>query len=98
MRGPGLDFARLTNLADGIFAVAMTFLAFTIQLPATSSQSSDGFLASIVVAQFRPCSPLRAGRCCLLPATLSVDAFRCAANPEIQTTFCSRSFAISASP
>jgi uncharacterized membrane protein len=45
MRGPTLDFARLTNLADGIFAVAMTFLAFTIQLPATSSQSLDGGLA-----------------------------------------------------
>ncbi len=29
----GVDFARLTNLADGIFAVAMTFLAFSIQLP-----------------------------------------------------------------
>jgi uncharacterized membrane protein len=27
------DFARLTNLADGIFAVAMTFLAFTIRVP-----------------------------------------------------------------
>ena len=42
MRRPVLDFARLTNLADGIFAVAMTFLAFTIQLPATSSQSPMG--------------------------------------------------------
>jgi hypothetical protein len=27
------DFARLTNLADGILAVAMTFLAFTIPVP-----------------------------------------------------------------
>jgi uncharacterized membrane protein len=34
MRNDGHDFARLTNLADGIFAVAMTFLAFTIQVPA----------------------------------------------------------------
>ena len=33
-RKPVLDSTRLTNLADGIFAVAMTFLAFTIQLPA----------------------------------------------------------------
>jgi uncharacterized membrane protein len=29
-----LEFNRLTNLADGIFAVAMTFLCFTIQIPA----------------------------------------------------------------
>lgn len=33
MRSDGHDFARLTNLADGIFAVSMTFLAFTIQVP-----------------------------------------------------------------
>ena len=44
MRGPVLEFGRLTNLADGIFAVAMTFLAFTIQLPATS-EGGDGGLA-----------------------------------------------------
>jgi len=50
MRGPTLDFARLTNLADGIFAVAMTFLAFTIQLPATSSQSPEGELALKLLA------------------------------------------------
>jgi uncharacterized membrane protein len=50
MRGPALDFARLTNLADGIFAVAMTFLAFTIQLPATSSQSPDGGLSLKMLA------------------------------------------------
>lgn len=49
MRGPVLDFGRLTNLADGIFAVAMTFLAFTIQLPATS-QGRDGGLALKLVA------------------------------------------------
>jgi uncharacterized membrane protein len=34
VRNDNADFARLTNLADGIFAVAMTFLAFTIQVPA----------------------------------------------------------------
>lgn len=50
MRGPALDFARLTNLADGIFAVAMTFLAFTIQLPATSSEGPDGGLARKLLA------------------------------------------------
>jgi uncharacterized membrane protein len=51
MRGPPFDFARLTNLADGIFAVAMTFLAFTIQLPAaTSSEGRDGGLALKLVA------------------------------------------------
>jgi len=44
-----LDFARLTNLADGIFAVAMTFLAFTIQLPATS-EGADGGLARKLMA------------------------------------------------
>jgi uncharacterized membrane protein len=50
MRGPALDFARLTNLADGIFAVAMTFLAFTIQLPATSSEGPNGGLAAKLLA------------------------------------------------
>jgi uncharacterized membrane protein len=39
-----LDFARLKNLADGIFAVAMTFLAFTIQLPAPQPGVADGSL------------------------------------------------------
>jgi uncharacterized membrane protein len=39
------DFARLTNLADGIFAVAMTFLAFTIQVP-PPGPGPDGSLAS----------------------------------------------------
>ena len=40
----GVDFARLTNLADGIFAVAMTFLAFSIQLPLPDA-TPDGGLA-----------------------------------------------------
>lgn len=44
MRKPVLEFSRLTNLADGIFAVAMTFLAFTIQLPAAGG-GPDGGLA-----------------------------------------------------
>jgi hypothetical protein len=44
-----LVFDRLTNLADGIFGVAMTFLAFTIQHPA-AGEGPDGGLA--VVAQF----------------------------------------------
>jgi uncharacterized membrane protein len=44
-----LDFARLTNLADGIFAVAMTFLAFTIQIP-PPSHTPDGDLAAKIVA------------------------------------------------
>lgn len=43
-----LDFARLTNLADGIFAVAMTFLAFTIQIP-LPSPTPDGDLAAKIV-------------------------------------------------
>jgi uncharacterized membrane protein len=38
------DFARLTNLADSIYAVAMTFLAFTIQVPAPDGEP-DGDLA-----------------------------------------------------
>jgi uncharacterized membrane protein len=37
MRNDGHDFVRLTNLADSIFAVAMTFLAFTIQVPPPGS-------------------------------------------------------------
>jgi uncharacterized membrane protein len=44
MRRPILEFGRLTNLADGIFSVAMTFLAFTIQLPAVAD-GPDGGLA-----------------------------------------------------
>jgi uncharacterized membrane protein len=44
LRKPVLEFSRLTNLADGIFAVAMTFLAFTIQLPAAGG-GPDGGLA-----------------------------------------------------
>jgi uncharacterized membrane protein len=44
MRNDGHDFARLTNLADGIFAVAMTFLAFTIQVP-PPGPGPDGGLA-----------------------------------------------------
>ena len=39
------NFARLTNLADGIFAVAMTFLAFTIQVP-RPGPGPDGELAA----------------------------------------------------
>ncbi len=45
MRNDIQDFARLTNLADGIFAVAMTFLAFTIQVP-TPGAGPDGSLAA----------------------------------------------------
>ena len=45
MRNDSHDFARLTNLADGIFAVAMTFLAFTIQVP-SPSPGPDGSLAA----------------------------------------------------
>jgi uncharacterized membrane protein len=41
-----VDFVRLKNLADGIFAVAMTFLAFTIQLPAPQPGVADGSLLS----------------------------------------------------
>jgi uncharacterized membrane protein len=33
MRNDSDDFARFTNLADGIFAVTMTFLAFAIPVP-----------------------------------------------------------------
>jgi uncharacterized membrane protein len=45
MRNDGHDFARLTNLADGIFAVAMAFLAFTIQIP-PPGPGSDGSLVA----------------------------------------------------
>jgi uncharacterized membrane protein len=45
MRNDSHDFARLTNLADGIFAVAMTFLAFTIQVP-PPGPGPDGNLAA----------------------------------------------------
>ena len=45
MRNDSHDFARLTNLADGIFAVAMTFLAFTIQVP-PPGPGPDGKLAA----------------------------------------------------
>jgi uncharacterized membrane protein len=45
MRSDSHDFARLTNLADGIFAVAMTFLAFTIQVP-SPGPGPDGSLAA----------------------------------------------------
>jgi len=45
MRNDSHDFARLTNLADGIFAVAMTFLAFTIQVP-PAGPGPDGGLAA----------------------------------------------------
>jgi len=45
MRDKSHDFARLTNLADGIFAVAMTFLAFSIQIP-PPGPGSDGSLAA----------------------------------------------------
>ncbi|SDR15227.1 Uncharacterized membrane protein [Rhizobiales bacterium GAS191] len=44
MRHDTHDFARLTNLADGIFAVAMTFLAYTIQVPQPGA-GPDGSLA-----------------------------------------------------
>jgi uncharacterized membrane protein len=47
----GHDFARLTNLADGIFAVAMTFLAFTIQVPPPGS-GLDGSLAARLRTMF----------------------------------------------
>ena len=49
MRIPQLEFARLTNLADGIFGVAMTFLAFTIQIP-TVAEGPDGGLAGKLTA------------------------------------------------
>lgn len=49
MRRPILEFGRLTNLADGIFGVAMTFLAFTIQLPAAAG-GPDGGLAGKLTA------------------------------------------------
>jgi uncharacterized membrane protein len=49
MRNDSHDFARLTNLADGIFAVAMTFLAFTIQVPAPGP-GPDGGLARRLAA------------------------------------------------
>jgi uncharacterized membrane protein len=42
MRNESHDFARLTNLADGIFAVAMTFLAFTIQVPSPRPRPDGG--------------------------------------------------------
>ena len=45
MRNDGHDFVRLTNLADSIFAVAMTFLAYTIQLP-SPGPGPDGTLAA----------------------------------------------------
>ncbi len=48
-RRPVLVFDRLTNLADGIFGVAMTFLAFTIQLPA-AGEGRDGGLAGKLTA------------------------------------------------
>jgi uncharacterized membrane protein len=48
-RRPVLVFDRLTNLADGIFGVAMTFLAFTIQLPA-AGEGRDGGLAGKLIA------------------------------------------------
>ncbi len=48
-RRPVLVFDRLTNLADGIFGVAMTFLAFTIQLPA-AGEGPDGGLAGKLTA------------------------------------------------
>jgi uncharacterized membrane protein len=43
MRNDGHDFVRLTNLADSIFAVAMTFLAYTIQVP-SPGPGPDGSL------------------------------------------------------
>jgi uncharacterized membrane protein len=49
MRNDSHDFARLTNLADGIFAVAMTFLAFTIKVPAPGP-GPDGRLAQYLGA------------------------------------------------
>jgi uncharacterized membrane protein len=45
MRNDNHDFAPLTKLADGIFAVAMTFLAFTIQVP-SPGPGPDGSLAA----------------------------------------------------
>ncbi len=42
-----VDFARLANLADGIFAVAMTFLAFSIQLPTPDRTHDGGLLAKL---------------------------------------------------
>jgi uncharacterized membrane protein len=49
VRRPVLEFGRLTNLADGIFGVAMTFLAFSIQLPAVG-YGPDGGLAGKLTA------------------------------------------------
>src|SRR5262249_44860894 len=36
MHRDDIDLGRLLNLSDGVFAVAMTFLAFTVQLPSAS--------------------------------------------------------------
>jgi uncharacterized membrane protein len=47
MRNDSHDFLRLTNLADGIFAVAMTFLAFTIQIPPPGSGPDGGLAARL---------------------------------------------------
>jgi uncharacterized membrane protein len=49
MRNDSHDFLRFTNLADGIFAVAMTSLAFTIQVPPPGS-GPDGSLAACLGA------------------------------------------------
>ena len=40
MRKDGIEIARLLNLSDSVFAVAMTFLAFTIGLPRPTNQAS----------------------------------------------------------
>ena len=48
MRSPTLEFGRLTNLADGIFSVAMTFLAFTIHLPVVVAGPYGGLPARLV--------------------------------------------------
>jgi hypothetical protein len=47
MRSDTLDFARLTNLADGIFAVAMTFLAYSIQVPPPGLGAEGGSKAQM---------------------------------------------------
>jgi len=48
VRSPTLEFGRLTNLADGIFSVAMTFLAFTIHLPVVADGPDGGLPARLV--------------------------------------------------
>src|ERR1700704_6417396 len=76
-RRPVLVFDRLTNLADGIFGVAMTFLAFTIQLPA-AGEGPDGGLAGKLTALLpqlltrrSASSSRRVAGCCTIECTAS---------------------------